>query len=76
MEIFGVLFFLLVFLCIALGVAAFIFWVWALVDCIRNEPAEGNDKLIWVLVILLLHGIGALIYFFARRPERIRRFGK
>ena len=76
MEIFGILFFLLIFFCIALGVATFIFWIWALVDCISNEPAEGNDKLIWALVILLLHGIGALIYFFARRPERIRRFGK
>ena len=76
MEVFSILFFLLIFFCIALGVGAFIFWIWALVDCISNEPAEGNDKLIWALVILLLHGIGALIYFFVRRPERIRRFGK
>ena len=71
-EAFGLLFLFF----IALGVGAFVFWIWALVDCITNEPSEGNDKLIWVLIIVLLHGLGALIYFVARRPERIRRFAK
>jgi len=43
------------------------------VDCAINEPA-GNDKIVWLLVIILLHFIGALIYFFARcltRPKRV-----
>jgi len=71
-EVFGLFFFFF----IGLGLAAFIFWIWALIDCITNEPSDGNDKLIWVLVIVFLHSIGALIYFIARRPERIRRFGK
>ena len=71
-EVFGLFFFFF----IALGVASFVIWIWALVDCISNEPSEGNDKLIWVLVIVFLHGIGALIYCIARRPERVRRFGK
>ncbi len=46
------------------------FWVWMLIDCLLNEPSTGNDKLIWVLVIVLLHGVGAAIYFFVRRPTR------
>ncbi|MBI2398426.1 MAG: PLDc_N domain-containing protein [Xanthomonadales bacterium] len=57
---------------IALG---FVFWVWALIDCIRREPDTGNDRIIWVLVILLLHFLGALVYVLARRPQRIRQFG-
>jgi hypothetical protein len=61
---------------ILLGLAATLFWIWMLVDCLTNEPSEGNDKLVWALVILLLHGLGALIYFFARRPARRDQFGR
>lgn len=54
------------------GVCALAFWIWMLVDCLKNEEPEGNDKIIWVLVIILTNWIGALIYFFVRRPERKR----
>jgi hypothetical protein len=54
----------------------FVFWIWTLIDCITNEPSQGNDKIIWVLVIVFLHGLGSLLYFFVRRPQRIRDFGK
>jgi Phospholipase_D-nuclease N-terminal len=53
-----------------------IFWIWAIIDCASNEPAGGNDKLIWLLVVILVHFVGALIYYFVRRPERIRRYGR
>ena len=54
-----------------LGVLGTVFWVWMLIDCAVNEPSEGNEKVVWILVILFAHLIGALIYFFARRPTRI-----
>lgn len=60
----------------AVGLLATIFWIWMLVDCATNEPSEGNDKIIWILVIVLAHGIGALIYFLARRPQRMARYGR
>ena len=53
-------------------VIGFVFWIWMLIDCLTNEPSEGNDKLAWLLVIILLHGLGALLYFFIRRTPRIR----
>ncbi|MBT3295011.1 MAG: PLDc_N domain-containing protein [Verrucomicrobia bacterium] len=62
-------------LVMAVGVAATIFWIWMLVDCATKEPAEGNDKLTWVLIIVLTHWIGALIYLLVRRPKRIEEFG-
>ena len=68
----GFLFFLF---CGLLALAATAFWIWMLVDCIKNEPSEGNDKLIWALVILFAHGLGAIIYFMARRPTRIETYG-
>jgi len=61
---------------IAIAVLSTIFWIVTLIDCAINEPSEGNDKIIWILVILFLHVLGALIYRLARRPERLRRYGK
>ncbi len=58
------------------GIASFAIWVWMLIDCITNEPSEGNDKVIWLLIILLLHGLGAVLYYFIRRPQRIEKYGK
>lgn len=65
---------LLFFLIIAVG--GTVFWIWMLVDCATKEPSEGNDKIIWILIILLTHWIGALIYLLVRRPQRIEQFGR
>lgn len=61
---------------IAFAVAGFAFWIWMIVDCATNEPSEGNDKIIWLLVIIFTHLIGALIYFLVRRPQRKALLGK
>ncbi len=55
---------------VLLSIGTVVFWIWALVDCVQNEPDAGNDKLVWVLVIVLAGWIGALIYVFVRRPQR------
>jgi hypothetical protein len=53
-----------------------IFWIWMIVDCAMNEPSEGSDKVMWLVIIVLLHLIGAAIYYFARRPERMQVVGR
>ena len=57
------------------GLAASVFWVWMIIECATKEPAEGNDKLVWVLIIVFTHWVGATIYYFVRRPQRIAQFG-
>jgi uncharacterized RDD family membrane protein YckC len=52
------------------GVLATAFWIWMLVDCVIHEPPQGNDKLVWILLIILLPFIGSLLYFFIRRSNR------
>lgn len=49
------------------------FWIWMLVDCLTRDFPGDNDKVIWVLVIVFLHALGALIYLFAGRPRGTRR---
>jgi Phospholipase_D-nuclease N-terminal len=58
-----------------LAALATIFWIWVLVDCLTKEPSEGNDKVAWTLFILLVPLIGALVYYFVRRPERVKVVG-
>ena len=61
-EIIAVLLIILVFLIIP---------IIALVDILRNEFTNDN-KIIWVLVILLSWIIGAILYFFIGRKQKIQ----
>jgi len=51
-------------------------WVWALVDCATKEADSGSNKVTWVIIIAFTHFIGALIYLFVRRPQRIAELGR
>ncbi|NPE29409.1 PLDc_N domain-containing protein [Methanococcoides sp. SA1] len=62
--------FLLFLLFVGIAIGSTIFWVWMLIDCVMNEPSQGNDKLIWVIIIVFTQLIGALIYFIFRRQKR------
>jgi len=55
------------------AVAGTIFWVCMLIDCVQNEPSTGNDKIVWLLLLIFTHFIGALIYYFVRCKPRKRQ---
>ena len=54
-----------------LAVTALMFWIWMIVECATKEPSQGNDKIVWIVIIVFAQLIGALIYYFVRRPQRI-----
>ena len=60
---------LLVMFMIPVSLAFFAFWIWMLIHAIQNKGLSDGEKTAWVLVIALLHFLGALIYFFAGRPK-------
>ena len=66
--------FILFFL--VLGIGGTILWIWMIVDCATKERSEGNDKVVWILIIIFTHWVGALIYLLFRRPKRIREYGQ
>jgi len=61
--------FLVLFLA-PLALLTFALWIWMLVHAITNDGLTDIEKLIWVIVILFTHFIGAVIYFFVGRPKR------
>ena len=61
-------FFMLIFF--ALAILAFILWIFMVIDCVKRDFRHENDKIAWILVIVLLGVIGALVYYFVvRRKE-------
>ncbi len=53
-----------------------VFWVRMLIDCVTNESNQGNDKLVWVVIILFANILGALLYWAVRRPQRLAELGR
>ena len=51
-------------------------WVWMLADVLRHEPIDGSSKLLWASAVLLTWPWGGAVYFFARRPTRLREYGE
>lgn len=55
-----------------IGLITTIFWIWMIIDCVGNAALTGTAKIVWLLVVIFLHFIGALLYFFLARGNRTR----
>jgi len=51
--------------------AVFAFWIWALVDILKNE-FTGSNKLIWLLAVIMVPMLGMILYWFIGREQKIR----
>ena len=58
-------------LSLLLFIASSIFWIWMLIAAATKERSTG-DKILWVIIIIFTHIIGALIYYFVRYAPRTR----
>jgi hypothetical protein len=63
-------FFLIFAFIFLFSIAAMAFWIWMLVDCAQRKFKKENDKVVWILVIVLTHWIGALIYYFMVKRKK------
>lgn len=51
----------------------FIIPIIALIDILRRKFI-GNNKLIWLIVVILLNILGAILYFSIGRYQKIKQF--
>jgi hypothetical protein len=56
---------------VLIAIAGTVFWIVTLVDVLQRNDWEfpshqqgSGDRVVWVLVVLLLHIVGAIIYYF------------
>ncbi len=50
----------------------FIFPLIALIDILRSD-FEGNNKLIWVIVVIFFNLIGSILYFLIGKNQKLRK---
>ena len=50
----------------------FVIPIIALIDILRSD-FEGNNKIIWVIVILLTWFLGAILYYFIGRQQKVEK---
>ena len=65
-----ILFMVAMLFVVPIALALFAFWIWMLISAIQNKGLTEGEKIARVLVIALLHFLGALIYFFVGHPKR------
>jgi hypothetical protein len=66
----GLEFLFLLFFFLPLGLLFTAFWIWMLVDAAKNPGLDQNERIVWVIVVALLHWVGGAVYFFFGRPKR------
>lgn len=59
---------MLIFWIIFVGIG-FILWLWALIDCIRRQFSNPNDKILWLVLIILIGWIGPILYLIVGRKK-------
>ncbi|WP_394331368.1 PLDc N-terminal domain-containing protein [Roseivirga misakiensis] len=43
----------------------------ALIDIVKNEFEPSQNKLIWVIVVILIPVLGSILYFFIGRSQKV-----
>ena len=67
----GVIVLLMIFaVLLPIALALFAFWIWMLISAVQNKGLSEGEKIAWVLVIVFVHWLGALLYFFVGHPKR------
>jgi len=64
----GIIF--LILLAVAVAIFLFVFWIKMIIDCAKRDFKGDNEKIVWILVIVLLGVLGAAIYYFAVKENK------
>lgn len=50
----------------------FTLWLWALIDCLQSD-FDNNNKLVWVILIILVPLLGAILYLAIGRNQKVKK---
>ena len=46
-------------------------WIYCLIDILKNKFAQ-NDKIIWVLVVMLIPILGSILYLYIGKHKKLK----
>ncbi len=52
---------------ILLAIVFLAFWIWMIVDCAKRKFRNDVEKVLWLVIIVLGHWVGAIVYFIVVR---------
>lgn len=55
---------------IALAVFLTVFWILMIIDVAKRKFKNENDKIVWILIVILLSWLGAVIYYFVIKKDK------
>lgn len=47
-------------------------WIAAIIDIVRSNFTDNNQKLVWILIVILVPLIGTILYFALGRSGRVK----
>ena len=54
-----------------LTIGLLLLWVFMLIDAVKRKNwKDDNERIVWLLIVALLGGLGAVVYYFAVRHLR------
>lgn len=59
------------FFAMMIGLACTLIWVLAIIEIVRSEFTDKNERLVWLLLVILLPLIGTILYFAIGRKQRL-----
>lgn len=62
---------IVVFFAMLIGLSVTIVWVLALIEIVRSEFLDKDERLIWLLLVILLPAIGTILYLMIGRKKRL-----
>ena len=65
---FPALFILVVF---GIAIVSLVVWIVAIIEIAQSDFKGENDKIVWLLIVILVGIIGALIYYAVGRKQRL-----
>ncbi len=68
LGILGMFFFIIVM--VAIPLLASLFWITMLVDCAARKFKNKNDKIVWILIVIFTHVIGAIMYYMVIKRKK------
>jgi hypothetical protein len=67
--LFGGLEILFLLFLIPLSLLSMAFWIWMLIDAAQNRGLDQNERIVWVVVVAVLHSFGSADLFFCGKTE-------
>jgi hypothetical protein len=52
-----------------LSLSLFVIWIASLIDCIKKDFEAPNNKIIWIIILLVIPPLGGILYMLMEREK-------